>query len=174
MGHQPDLKSHELVQGLGNESLLDLSQACFNELSSRGIEIPAEAGKIVIPAIDRVRSTLINPFETEEPLEPSVLADGRLIIDHADKKVIRDKRVISVGESPFLTLSVLAVNHDRPVSIDYLASTVWPDIDVHVRTVSSNIVRLRQHLGVDLGNKKTGVVRSIRGEGWLAASSLAD
>ncbi|WP_135442186.1 response regulator [Vibrio tasmaniensis] len=119
----------------------------------------------------RVRS-LLRRQETNTPLvdDSSSLQFGQLILKNTYKKCELSDVVLSLTDSEFDLLWLLASNPDTPLSRDYLTQTLrgieYDGID---RTIDNKVVRLRKILGDDKAPAEK--IQTIRGKGYLFVST---
>ncbi|MEZ8188691.1 MULTISPECIES: response regulator [Vibrio] len=119
----------------------------------------------------RVRS-LLRRQETNTPLvdDSSSLQFGQLILKNTYKKCELSDVVLSLTDSEFDLLWLLASNPDTPLSRDYLTQTLrgieYDGID---RTIDNKVVRLRKILGDD--KTPAEKIQTIRGKGYLFVST---
>ncbi|MEZ8747397.1 response regulator [Vibrio sp. 10N.261.49.A5] len=119
----------------------------------------------------RVRS-LLRRQETNTPLvdDSSSLQFGQLTLKNTYKKCELSDVVLSLTDSEFDLLWLLASNPDTPLSRDYLTQTLrgieYDGID---RTIDNKVVRLRKILGDD--KTPAEKIQTIRGKGYLFVST---
>ncbi|EAQ55759.1 MULTISPECIES: response regulator transcription factor [Vibrio] len=119
----------------------------------------------------RVRS-LLRRQETNTPLvdDSSSLQFGQLTLKNTYKKCELSDVVLSLTDSEFDLLWLLASNPDTPLSRDYLTQTLrgieYDGID---RTIDNKVVRLRKILGDDKAPAEK--IQTIRGKGYLFVST---
>ncbi|ARP39707.1 response regulator [Vibrio syngnathi] len=119
----------------------------------------------------RVRS-LLRRQETNTPTvdDPSCLQFDQLTLKNTYKKCQLSGSVLSLTDSEFDLLWLLASNPDTPLSRDYLTQTLrgieYDGID---RTIDNKVVRLRKILGDD--KTPAEKIQTIRGKGYLFVST---
>ena len=119
----------------------------------------------------RVRS-LLRRQETNTPTvdDSSCLQFDQLTLKNTYKKCQLSGSVLSLTDSEFDLLWLLASNPDTPLSRDYLTQTLrgieYDGID---RTIDNKVVRLRKILGDD--KTPAEKIQTIRGKGYLFVST---
>ncbi|WP_139683674.1 response regulator [Vibrio tasmaniensis] len=119
----------------------------------------------------RVRS-LLRRQETNTPIvdDSSCLQFDQLTLKNTYKKCQLSGSVLSLTDSEFDLLWLLASNPDTPLSRDYLTQTLrgieYDGID---RTIDNKVVRLRKILGDD--KTPADKIQTIRGKGYLFVST---
>lgn len=119
----------------------------------------------------RVRS-LLRRQETNTPLvdDSNSLQFDQLTLKNTYKKCELSGVVLSLTDSEFDLLWLLASNPDTPLSRDYLTQTLrgieYDGID---RTIDNKVVRLRKILGDDKAPAEK--IQTIRGKGYLFVST---
>ncbi|WP_215402641.1 response regulator [Vibrio gigantis] len=119
----------------------------------------------------RVRS-LLRRQEINTPLadDSDILHFDHLVLKNTYKKCELAGKVLSLTDSEFDLLWLLASNPDTPLSRDYLTQTLrgieYDGID---RTIDNKIVRLRKILGDD--HTPAEKIQTIRGKGYLFVST---
>ncbi|MGF1801237.1 response regulator [Vibrio gigantis] len=119
----------------------------------------------------RVRS-LLRRQEINTPLadDSDNLHFDHLVLKNTYKKCELAGKVLSLTDSEFDLLWLLASNPDTPLSRDYLTQTLrgieYDGID---RTIDNKIVRLRKILGDD--HTPAEKIQTIRGKGYLFVST---
>ncbi|MFA0112208.1 response regulator [Vibrio sp. 10N.261.46.E11] len=119
----------------------------------------------------RVRS-LLRRQETNTPLvdDSSSLQFDQLTLKNTYKKCELSGVVLSLTDSEFDLLWLLASNPDTPLSRDYLTQTLRGiEYDGLDRTIDNKVVRLRKILGDD--KTPAEKIQTIRGKGYLFVST---
>eukprot|EP00481_Brizalina_sp_1-RS-2013_P000480 TRINITY_DN1217_c0_g1_i1.p1 TRINITY_DN1217_c0_g1~~TRINITY_DN1217_c0_g1_i1.p1 ORF type:complete len:180 (-),score=23.76 TRINITY_DN1217_c0_g1_i1:58-597(-) len=119
----------------------------------------------------RVRSLLRHQEVHTAPVDDSDnLQFDQLVLKNTYKKCELSGAVLSLTDSEFDLLWLLASNPDTPLSRDYLTQTLrgieYDGID---RTIDNKIVRLRKILGDD--HTPAEKIQTIRGKGYLFVST---
>jgi DNA-binding response OmpR family regulator len=101
------------------------------------------------------------------------LADGRLIIYPVHRDILLGDEMIRPKFALFRGLALLAAHADSPVGKEAIAASMHSDRTTRFNptTLKTYMKRMRALLG-DLGNPETGVIRAVRGVGYMALSSL--
>ena len=157
----------------GKILMLTASDDDFDHVA--GLEIGADdyVTKPIKPRVllARVRSLM----RRQEAYAPSVddsdtLQFGQLVLRNIYKKCELAGSVLSLTDSEFDLLWLLANNPDTPLSRDYLTQTLrgieYDGID---RTIDNKVVRLRKILGDD--HTPAEKIQTIRGKGYLFVST---
>jgi two-component system response regulator RstA len=157
----------------GKILMLTASDDDFDHVA--GLEIGADdyVTKPIKPRVllARVRSLM----RRQEAYAPSVddsdtLQFDQLVLRNIYKKCELAGSVLSLTDSEFDLLWLLANNPDTPLSRDYLTQTLrgieYDGID---RTIDNKVVRLRKILGDD--HTPAEKIQTIRGKGYLFVST---
>ncbi|WP_122053349.1 response regulator [Vibrio sp. Evd11] len=119
----------------------------------------------------RVRSLLRRQDTNTASIDDSDnLQFDQLVLKNTYKKCELSGEVLSLTDSEFDLLWLLASNPDTPLSRDYLTQTLrgieYDGID---RTIDNKVVRLRKILGDD--HAPAEKIQTIRGKGYLFVST---
>jgi DNA-binding winged helix-turn-helix (wHTH) protein len=134
-------------------------------------------GRIDLPIMPQSRFDI----DRETTTPRTTLASGRLLVMHTERYIRQDGRIKILPEIPFNILSLLAKHADKVVGMPEMRNHVWPDEAIDHRNpqgrqynqVATGLSQLRGALDrTDLGHPRTGVIRNIYGEGWMAQSQL--
>lgn len=103
-----------------------------------------------------------------------LLGDGRVLVSPEEAALIVDGRLVDdIRPLELKIFSELAKRPNRVVGTDMLGLAVWGYTDRSVLdSARVHISNLRQRLGEELGDPRTGVLRTRRGIGYYAVSSL--
>lgn len=112
--------------------------------------------------------------ETKPGDEEYKLADGRITLNATRWFVARDDQLLKqVRPREFRLLRVLASKPDTVISYASLCKVfhnrATPAEQLILRTTISN---LRTHLGAELGDPKSGVIKTVAGVGYLASRQI--
>lgn len=157
----------------GKILMLTASDDDFDHVA--GLEIGADdyVTKPIKPRVllARVRSLM----RRQEAYAPSVddsdtLQFDQLVLRNIYKKCELAGSVLSLTDSEFDLLWLLANNPDTPLSRDYLTQTLRGiEYDGVDRTIDNKVVRLRKILGDD--HTPAEKIQTIRGKGYLFVST---
>lgn len=103
------------------------------------------------------------------------LADGRVKVNHLAWLAIADETVIErIPAVEFVILDIFANNPDKTISHDKfkLALRRILGVNTEQQNLAVRVSQLRQRFPDDLGNAKTGFIRTIVGRGYEGRSSL--
>lgn len=123
-----------------------------------------------------IRIAGIAPLTGESsPLPESYsIADDRIVVVPNKGLVTIDGHDKRLTPRPLAILTLLARNRDLIVERQQIQDKVWgPYANQNSNNIDVVISGLRKTFGEELGDKKHGAVRTAKGLGWRAVSSLA-
>lgn len=151
------------VRGLETPYLSALVESGAFELLRRKEELP-EGLKLLL-----LGDGIYRPRDGELP-ELSVLAGGRIEIGHDAQILSVDGKRREISKKPFAALSLLALNADRKISREEILDYAWPNGNMH--SVNAGMKKMRTAIGGELGDIKNGVIKTVRGYGYVALNEL--
>lgn len=115
-----------------------------------------------------------DPFGITEHADIRTLGDERVKVDLLNSIVFTDgQRAKNITATEFMLMQLMASNPDEACSIEGLTTALWGNYDNHRhQSLKIHLCKLRGHLGPELGDRNTGVIRTVRGRGYKALSSL--
>ncbi len=104
-----------------------------------------------------------NQAEPTDELEPTVLAGGRVVIDHLGMDVVVDEEPKGLQRRPYQILELLAQQQGRVLTQKAIMKHVWGSTYVSSRIVDVNVGVIRKALGDELRD----LIETRRGIGYI-------
>src|SRR5258708_4415598 len=104
--------------------------------------------------------------ELADPDAQHMLADGRVVVVDSPPAIFVDDQPLHLTTIPDAILRCLAQRPDRYLALDQLA----PGLTTN--SLQTQIWRIREQLGVELGNPDSGAIRSASKLGYIGLSTM--